>query len=312
MKDMIYLLLDILTYCAQGALLGMLLDTAQARFPFPEYMKKGILLLQYAVVQIFLHESGWVRNLFYENSVVNDSRQSIWPVLASMLVTCVVSGILLRENRLKLFYGIVTFYSVTELLKMAFHPVLLWVLRKLVDLNDYLFLKKQLYGEEMFYAAVSGIEIFWNILLAGTVLIFSYEILRRVKKYLALKEVHERSQLIFLLFPSLIGFLLCLMLRSMMFSMDGTDMYLLLDSRSVYIGTGSWKWNSISGDEPSDPLRVLAVCPHDPAGGKNAAEADRRKQPQNRGQCISGPDPGNGTAYRGHRESVCRDPGHAA
>lgn len=115
---------------------------------------------------------------------------------------------------------------------MAFHPVLLWVLRKLVDLNDYLFLKKQLYGEEMFYAAVSGIEIFWNILLAGTVLIFSYEILRRVKKYLALKEVHERSQLIFLLFPSLIGFLLCLMLRSMMFSMDGTDMYLLLDSRS--------------------------------------------------------------------------------
>lgn len=228
---MIYLLLDILTYCAQGALLGMLLDTAQARFPFPEYMKKGILLLQYAVVQIFLHESGWVRNLFYENSVVSDSRQSIWPVLASMLVTCVVSGILLRENRLKLFYGIVTFYSVTELLKMAFHPVLLWVLRKLVDLNDYLFLKKQLYGEEMFYAAVSGIEIFWNILLAGTVLIFSYEILRRVKKCLALKEVHERSQLIFLLFPSLIGFLLCLMLRSMMFSMDGTDMYLLLDSR---------------------------------------------------------------------------------
>ena len=231
MKDMIYLLLDILTYCAQGALLGMLLDTAQARFPFPEYMKKGILLLQYAVVQSFLHESGWVRNLFYENSVVSDSRQSIWPVLASMLVTCVVSGILLWENRLKLFYGIVTFYSVTELLKMAFHPVLLWVLRKLVDLNDYLFLKKQLYGEEMFYAAVSGIEIFWNILLAGTVLIFSYEILRRVKKYLALKEVHERSQLIFLLFPSLIGFLLCLMLRSMMFSMDGMDMYLLLDSR---------------------------------------------------------------------------------
>lgn len=243
MKDSIYILLDILTYCVQGALLGMFLDTAQVRFPFPEYVKKGMLLLQYAVVQIFLHESGWVRNLFYGNSAMSDSRRSIWPVLASMFVTWVVSRILLREDRRKLLYGVVTFYSVTELLKMAFHPALLWVLRKLMALNDYMFLEKQLYEESTFLTAVSAIEIFWNVLFAGMVLLFSYEILRRVKQYLALKDVQERSQLIFLLFPSLIGFLLCLMIRSMMFSMDGTDMYLLLDSRpemNLLIPCVSW------------------------------------------------------------------------
>lgn len=68
---------------------------------------------------------------------MSDSRQSIWPVLASMFVTWVVTRILLRENRRKLLYGVVTFYSVTELLKMAFHPALLWVLRKLIDENNH-------------------------------------------------------------------------------------------------------------------------------------------------------------------------------
>ncbi len=32
---------------------------------------------------------------------------------------------------------------------------------------------------------------------------------------------------------------------------------------------------------------IFGFLYHDPAGGKNAAEADRRKQPQNRDQCIS-------------------------
>lgn len=68
---------------------------------------------------------------------MSDSRQSIWPVLASMFVTWVVTRILLRENRRKLLYGVVTFYSVTELLKMVFHPALLWVLRKLIDENNH-------------------------------------------------------------------------------------------------------------------------------------------------------------------------------
>lgn len=230
MKDILYVLLDIILYCTQGVILVMLLEKAQTRFSFTTKVRDVILLLQYAAIQLFLHDAGWIKNLFYGNSMVNSSRQSILPVLISMFITCVVSMIVLQENRLKIFYYVVTFYSVTELLKMAFYPVLLWVLRKMTGFNEYLFWKK-IYGETVFYTTTLAIEIFWNILLGFTILIFTCEIVRRMKKYLEMEEVSQSSEVIFLLFPSLIGFLLCMIIRSMMFYVEGVDIYLLVDNR---------------------------------------------------------------------------------
>lgn len=82
--------------------------------------------------------------------VMNNSRQSILPVLISMLVICVAGIFLFNESRLKIIYYVVTFYSVMELLKFAIYPLFLWLLTKLVDLNQYLFLDRQMYGETMF------------------------------------------------------------------------------------------------------------------------------------------------------------------
>lgn len=82
--------------------------------------------------------------------VMNNSRQSILPVLISMLVTCVAGIFCSTKSRLKIIYYVVTFYSVMELLKFAIYPLFLWLLTKLVDLNQYLFLDRQMYGETMF------------------------------------------------------------------------------------------------------------------------------------------------------------------
>ena len=91
---------------------------------------------------------------------MNNSRQSILPVLISMLVICVAGIFLFNESRLKIIYYVVTFYSVMELLKFAIYPLFLWLLTKLVDLNQYLFLDRQMYGETMFFEVSSGIERF--------------------------------------------------------------------------------------------------------------------------------------------------------
>lgn len=120
MESITVVLLDIGIFVVQGLLLVMLLQEAQGRFPFKKRSVNQaiLLLLQYVAVQLFLHDSGMVKSIFYGNSMVmNSSRQSILPMLISMVMTGVVSMLLFKENRLKVAYYVVTFYSVLELLK---------------------------------------------------------------------------------------------------------------------------------------------------------------------------------------------------
>ena len=63
------------------------------------------------------------------------------------------------------------------------------------------------------------------------ILYAAYKMIQRIKKYLDMSETYQQAEIIFLLFPSVIGLLLCLMIRSMMFWVDGKDMHLLLSSR---------------------------------------------------------------------------------
>ena len=233
MKDIIYIFLDLASYTALGLLLVMLLKTAQARFSLKKaYISDAILLVQYVVVQMFLRYSVFVKSLLYgESMMMNNSRQSIMLLLISMFITCAVSLLLFAEKRLKILYYVITFYSVTELLRFTIGSVQLWMLEKLVTLNQYLFLEKHIYGEEMFYRVISVTEVIWNIFLSLIILIFTYMIVRQIKKYLKMSESYQDSELVFLLVPSVIGLLLCLIIRSMMFSINGNDMYLLFDSR---------------------------------------------------------------------------------
>ena len=232
MRDIVYNVFDIISYFVQGMLLVTLLKEAQPHFPFKKYHSAAILLGQYVAVQIFLHYSVFIKSLLYGKSMVmNNSRQSILPVLISMLVICVAGIFLFNESRLKIIYYVVTFYSVMELLKFAIYPLFLWLLTKLVDLNQYLFLDRQMYGETMFFEVNSGIEMFWNLSYVLVLLFFTYRIIVWMKKYLEMKENYENSQLIFVLFPSVTGLLLCLMIRSMMFSMEDNDIHSLFDSR---------------------------------------------------------------------------------
>lgn len=233
MKDAMYVLLNIIEYSMQGLLLVMSLKGAQPRFQFKKkYVSEAILLVQYVVIRMLWHYAGAIQELFCENStVIQDSRQSIAPVLVSMLFTCVISLLLFQEKRLKIIYYTVTFYGIKELVKFALYPVFLWLFEKWTDCNVYLCADKQLYGETMFYAVGFAIELVWNLLCSGAVLLLSYQMIKGIKKYLDMKEIYQESQLIFLLLPSVIGLFLCLMIRSIMFSMDGMEMHLLLVSR---------------------------------------------------------------------------------
>ena len=225
MTEIIYFFLDISIYLAQGLLLLMLLKPATRP-------RSAILLTQYTVIQMFLHYSNFIKRLLYGDSmVINSSRQSMIPVLISLLITLLVGFMLIKEDKLKISYYIVTFYSIIELIKFAIHPFILWLFSWLIDLNQYLFLDKQLYGTDTFFRISGIIEVCWNILFVLILLLFAYQAIKFIKKYLDIREHYEQSQLIFLLFPSLIGLLLCMIIRSLMMSVDGHDIKSLFDIR---------------------------------------------------------------------------------
>ncbi len=225
--------MDEAIYFIHGVLLVMLLKTANPHFKFKQsYVTNGILLIQYMAVQMLLHYSSLAKSILYGSSMaINNSRQSIIPVLISASITLIVSMTLLREKGLKVTYCVTTFYSVIELLKFAIYPCLLWLLEKQLDLNQYLFLDRQLYGQKMFYAVTEVIEVVWNILFGFMIIFLAYEIIKRIKKYIEIKEIYQKSELIFLLFPSVTGLILCLIIRSIMFSIEGANIHSLLDSR---------------------------------------------------------------------------------
>lgn len=225
MTEIIYFFLDISIYLAHGLLLLMLLKPATRP-------RSAILLTQYTVIQMFLHYSNFIKRLLYGDSmVINSSRQSMIPVLISLLITLLVGFMLIKEDKLKISYYIVTFYSIIELIKFAIHPFILWLFSWLIDLNQYLFLDKQLYGTDTFFRISGIIEVCWNILSVLILLLFAYQAIKFIKKYLDIREHYEQSQLIFLLFPSLIGLLLCMIIRSLMMSVDGHDIKSLFDIR---------------------------------------------------------------------------------
>ena len=237
MKDVIYSFMDIANYLLQGILLVFFLQSAEERFHLKiKNMTRIILIAQYVAVQLFLHTSDNVKTLLYgQTRMMSDSRQSIILVLVSLCVTYIVCIGVLRESKLKVFYYVVTFYSVIELVRFTFSTASLKILDLLVNVNLYLCIEKSVYGTEVFYIVSTAIEAVWNVLMVAAVLSVSYNIIRQMKKYLSLEDEYRKSELIYLLLPSGIGLLVCLMVRSVMFSINDSDIQLLFDTHPEMI-----------------------------------------------------------------------------
>lgn len=237
MKEVIYSLMDIVNYLMQGILLVFFLESAEARFHFRiKNMTEIILAVQYMAVQLFLHTSDSIKTLLFgQTQIMSDSRQSIILVVVSLCITYFICIGALRESKLKVFYYVVTFYAVIELVRFTFYTMSLKILDAFVNLNVYLCIEKGVYGTEAFFMAASIIEAVWNVLMITAVLFVSCKIILQMKEYLSLEDEYQKSELIYLLLPSGIGLLVCLIIRSVLFSINGSDIELLLDIRPEMI-----------------------------------------------------------------------------
>lgn len=232
MKTTIYFIVDLTYYLAQGMLLVFLMQWAQSRFAgMRKHQTSFWLAVQYVAVQLILNYSVWVKRMLYGSDMTAlDSRRSMIKVLVSFFITYVFSRVLYKENRWKVCYFTGTFYAIIELVRFAFYIPVLWVLNLLVSGWVQLFIKTSTYQAEKAYQGITIIEALWNILNCVGVMVVSVWIARQIRKCVSMKDTYEKQELAFLIFPSAVGVVLCLLLRSIMYSVRGEDIYLLVNS----------------------------------------------------------------------------------
>lgn len=255
---MVYYILDIIFYLGQGLLLAILLWTSESRFFGKEQenscqrdndcfqngsflVKDGqfslknrytdfiILVAAYLAVHFSLHNSEGIRSLLYGgNTQILESRQSITVLLLGLFLTYLLCRILFRESRLKTGYEVISFYAVTELIRLGLYPLLKKLLELMTAWCTGRYLEGQTAGQAVFLERLEAIQIFWNVLCNMSGLVFTFLVIWEIRKILT-GEITQKWQWLFLLFPGTIGLFLCVMIRSILFSVRGSDMQLLLD-----------------------------------------------------------------------------------
>lgn len=255
---MVYYILDIIFYLGQGLLLAILLWTSESRFFGKEQenscqrdndcfqngsflVKDGqfslknrytdliILVAAYLTVHFSLHNSEGIRSLLYGgNTQILESRQSITVLLLGLFLTYLLCRILFRESRLKTGYEVISFYAVTELIRLLLYPLMKKLLELMTAWCTGRYLEGQTAGQAVFLERLEAIQIFWNVLCNMSGLLFTFLVIREIRKILT-GEITQRWQWLFLLFPGTIGLFLCVMIRSILFSVRGSDMQILLD-----------------------------------------------------------------------------------
>lgn len=255
---MVYFILDIMFYLGQGLLLAMLTGSSESRFFGKEqeisgrsctdcfrngslpakdgqaslksrYTDSIILVTTYLAVQLFLHDFQPVRKLLYGSNVqIYESRQSIAVLLLGLFLTYVICRILCKESRLKTGYEVISFYAVTELIRLGLYPLMKKLLELMTTWCTGRYLEGQTAGQATFLERLEEIQIFWNILYNVACLLLIFLVIRGIRKILT-GEIRQKWQWLFLMFPGLIGLFISVMIRSIMFSVRGSDMRLLLD-----------------------------------------------------------------------------------
>lgn len=238
----IYLILDFVFYFGQGTLLALIFESANSRF-CNKNVSCIIMILQYTIVQTFIHNSKTIKNMIIgKDAILFDSRFSIIFVGINLLATYVAVRLLIKESRRKVCYYVLSFWTVLELVKTALYVIFIELMNALIQFYTYLCIEKQIIELSEFQSMVQVTEIIWNAVYCMTELIIAWYVIRQLKKHLNIKDVYHKWQQIFLLFPSVIGLVICIMVRSMMFSIKGTDMLLLVDEHpemNVLIPTAS-------------------------------------------------------------------------
>lgn len=221
MKDAVFFLMDIVSYGILGYFLAKLLQkTLPERFTFYKYDLTGqMVCLQFLLVRLFLSYSKAVQRLVYgEDMVMTDSKMSILPVAVSMGITLVFCMVLYTGSKMELLSLVINFYALLELVRFVLYSFSVWIINRIFAFYEKKFINEMEMNLQKFDYLTTATEIIWNFIMTAWIILLLYLCLKQYKKYL-LPEAYplRRSKAALLLVPGVIGLVLGIMLRCMMF-----------------------------------------------------------------------------------------------
>ncbi len=192
------------------------------------------LIIQYIAVRYLFSYNIILRKILYgETMVATGSKTSIIPMTFSLLVSLVVCLLLYEGGRYLKVYLVITFYSIMELSRfLIFSFYTLIIKNSVYAMSDY-YATKKIDEMEHYIQTMTLLQFIWNHAFSITFCIVVAIVIRKFKKCFGYKEEGFATQEIhFLMIPSVIGLLLAILLRSILFSQKKEEYFDLFEENS--------------------------------------------------------------------------------
>lgn len=236
MKQYIYFFMDIAEYSVKGAILAWFLHGMVKERYTKRTGKKSrysvadtVMMVQFVIVQMLFYGIPAVQKLLYgEQMLPQSSRTTAIVIGVSMLCSFAVSLLVYQGDRWKLFYYITVFYTMHELVRFMIYSAFTALLELVLGFCLRLMERGILIDAVSFETVAVTVEVLWNLLFLITVICILWSCIRRYKKYLCGNtEGLNRTDILFLTVPNFIGLLLCLLIRTIFYSIHGNKVRLI-------------------------------------------------------------------------------------
>ncbi|BCN29424.1 ATP-binding protein [Anaeromicropila herbilytica] len=226
MVEIINRVIEIVEYSIEGLLLYYYMKDYVLSKKMWKYAHI-VLILQYMGIQVFLHSASSVRRLLYgKDMIIESSRQSIIVLAVSLFFTLIFTLVLTKGRNLVKMYLVLTFYSIMELCRFIIYSIMIIVTDRWVHLAVFLFERKFIKNFASLQRLLEINQFLFNNMFSIGMCLLLWFILKRHKYYLSyIKNQLANQELLFLSIPSLVGLILAILLRSILFIKRDGKMY---------------------------------------------------------------------------------------
>jgi len=209
---------------------GQKLSRLAARFVNEKWVPAGFI----AVTTAFYLISNYVpavRILFYGNPEgMQASRASILPMAVSLSIMLVYCCHFYSGKKSRICYLVFTAYTINELVMFTLHPLFSLLLNGISMVIEHLVIEGNAFVIRNFYLIYDSYQIIWQSAFYIVVLVTLYYAIGVIKRNLSCagREL-TRIQELFLAVPGGIGLCFCVMLRSIMYAYNGSEIRFLMD-----------------------------------------------------------------------------------
>ena len=234
MKENFYFIIDLAEHLLRRCLIIYLfhgLLTVKERYVKRERLVEAGFVILTTLYYLAVNYLPVLKKMLYGSEEgMAESRKSILPMFLSMLIMLVYCLYFYNDKKRRISYLIFTAYTVNELIVFTFHTFFTLIFRGISEILIYLAMNENRFILENFQVLFEGIQIIWTLSFQIVFLLAYYHLLKLLKSNLSYvgKKINKVQEL-FLAVPSAMGFCLCILLRSILYAFNGSQVHFLVD-----------------------------------------------------------------------------------